>query len=386
MKTTSLKHRASCFLFIAFAFMYVGFLTSCMSVYTRLEARNEQIPRIYPGTHTNINNIDEMTKTPPSSGRGSGFHNLNYCVTDCLGYIGISDFLFSLALDTVLLPTDLVFGSGRIIATEPSGYTLRTRMNDSAYGAYRAIANDIGVRYSFEPHGHAAQHSLYMYAFTLDSDIEGFARRKQVLYEVRHTNNYWRDANGRRMLTYSVFWLNPRTQKIMFLFLPSDSHSMRYSVSCVPSRQTVPLKKYYSEMKAMEVCETFPAFPKRMHEFWEYGPSNEVINAVAVARDKYREITGEYPDEKLRIFSTGKFNLFDGDKDPPPNSLKNHRIEVLITEPFPPLWNGVLKAKFWIEPTTNANPVVEVLYPIINPDPHSRSLEPKEIADGQNRN
>ena len=69
MKTALLKHRASRFLYGVFVFACLPFLTSCMSVYIRTEARNVQIPRVYPGTQTNIDNINEMRKTPPSKER-----------------------------------------------------------------------------------------------------------------------------------------------------------------------------------------------------------------------------------------------------------------------------------------------------------------------------
>ena len=338
---------------------------SCVSIKARLESRNFD-PPIYLGTLANIGFISKIKLGKPGGGGGT-FDGLTRAIGNIAGLIGIVDFPFSLTLDTLLLPTDLLFGPGAIIAKEPSKFYLYRNMQDAAYNAYSEIAKDVGVRYTLEHHGYSyrATQSMLIFTFILDSDIEGFSEKGQVLYEIQHTRCYWKDEKGDRKFVYSVFWLNPKNQRLLFQFLPSKSNSIQHSVFASSREHSKSIRKYFSERLAVEVCFARPKFPNYRDNPNVRMTGEEATNAVVLAREKYREITGDYPAESLNVFATMKFVLFDGDVDPPPKSFNNHRVEVLITEPSQSFANGILKAMFWIEPTTNANVTVEVLYPII---------------------
>ena len=363
-------------------------LCSCVSIAVRLESRNGDPPRIYPGTVVNVGLISEIK--PPLKGY-QGFYGLTVALSRLFGGIAIIDFPFSFVLDTVLLPTDLLFGPGAIIAEEPSGSRLLDIMKSTAYNAYREIAEGMGVRYKFQSHRYGGQNLVRIFAFTLDSEIESFSGKEQVLFEVRHTTRYWNDEEGRRILVYSVFWLNPKNQKLLFRHLPAESDSIQSPIFTSSRKHAKSIRKHFSERMAVAACDTRLTFPSPNYRYVEgsWISGAEATNAVRIAREKYREITGDYPGESLDVYATEKFVLFGGDTDPPPKSLNTHRVEVLITEPSPSPPNNILKAMFWIDPTTHDNPVVEVLYPINrhsrHSDPLSRNLEPKEIADRQNK-
>jgi len=257
-------------------------------------------------------------------------------------------------------------------------------MQKTVFNVYKKMSNDTGVRFNVDHF----DKKLRFYAFTLDSNIEGFAEKGQVLYEVRHTVKHWNDpryiGSGKSMqtLAYSIFWLNPKNQKLLILFLPTETTSIYHSILTTTKEHSKLIRKYFSEPLAVEVSAMRPNFTKPFEG--SRMTSEEATNSVMVAREKYREITGVHPDA-FHVNATEKFLLFSGDKVPPPPSHDNYRIEVLITEPSPLIPNGILKAMFWIEPTTNANPVVEVLYPVknysINPNPHSYRLKPKINTD-----
>ena len=97
---------------IVLAIVIIPLLTSCASIFTRRVAGNEpELPRIYPGVTTSLHFIGIM---PDSA---SHINNDPFAFVACaFGGIGIIDLPFSFALDTILLPTDLIFGPGAIIA------------------------------------------------------------------------------------------------------------------------------------------------------------------------------------------------------------------------------------------------------------------------------
>ena len=90
---------------MVFPIVLMVFSVSCSSIAIRGDARKMFPPpsRVYPGTQNNMRLIKD-------DGYFKGISKL----------CGTVDFPFSLVLDTLLFPTDLLFGPGAIIAEKPS--------------------------------------------------------------------------------------------------------------------------------------------------------------------------------------------------------------------------------------------------------------------------
>jgi len=364
--------RHAAFFCVAFVIALVPLFTSCASIIVRRHINDTdfQVTRVYPGTTRSIDLIGEMRWPGGQYGPGAFFAML-----DCMaGGFAIVDLPFTFALDTVLLPTDLIFGPGKIIGApppEPSAWQLRENTLETIFQSYRALSQDMGVRYRISDNLLPTGKKFCVYEVTLDSAISGFSEAGQTLYEFRYYNYAWGNIGHYHLrLVYSVFWLHPDNSKILFLFQPSEPETAPHSIVLPSPEHAVSIRECFGKMSAAAVPghvftdlrNTYTA-PNQSIILMT---SEEETNAVLAVRKKYRELTGSYPDDSWSVKALGKFMPFAGDIDPPPRTLTDSRIEVLVTEPHPTLRNGILKAMMWVGSSSDTNAFVEVLYPITN--------------------
>ena len=91
--------------FLTLFLVIITMQSSCTSIIQRQEARSPNHKSVYPGASKNFKYVI-----------GAPFYTLCFGPVGLLGCsIGVIDFPFSFALDTLLLPTDLILGPGAII-------------------------------------------------------------------------------------------------------------------------------------------------------------------------------------------------------------------------------------------------------------------------------
>ena len=120
--------------------LFMFYTSSCMTIDMRKNARYHPPPNPYPGIRTLF---------AQNSGGGGGGFRLNpntlfeYCLVGIIigtvAVVVITDIILEITIDTVLLPTDLLFSPGAIIAEEPYGSRLQDVLKNTTYNAYKKM-------------------------------------------------------------------------------------------------------------------------------------------------------------------------------------------------------------------------------------------------------